>query len=76
MKRKKRTFYANDSEYSLFQKYAQAKGRGVSDFIRQAAMNEIKRHAPKKEIKAIIEEMVSEAIEKYLPARGISSEGI
>jgi len=76
MKRKKRTFYANDSEYSLFQKYAQANGKGVSVFLRDAANSEMSKHTPKKKLRAVIEDIVLEEIEKRFPARGNTAQAI
>ena len=79
MIRKKRTFRATDTEYRMIQAYAISKGRTVSDFVRHAALSEIKKHVPreglKNVLKPVVEEIIQELSEDLFPTRGNAIEG-
>jgi len=79
MTRKKRTFRATNTEYRMIQSYAKSKGRTVSDFVRHAALSEIKKHVPreglKEVLKPLVKEIVQELSEDLFPTRGNAIEG-
>jgi len=75
--RKKRTFRATDTEYRMIQSYAKSKGRTVSDFVRHAALSEIKKHVPREGLKEVLKPLVKEispgTIRKSFPHVGKSN---
>lgn len=79
MIRKKRTFRATDTEYQTIRAYATAIGRTVSDFVRHAALSEIKKHVPRqgleKVLKPLVEDIIHEALRKRFPTRGNAAGG-
>lgn len=78
--RKKRTFRASDVEYRTIKAYVHTKGRTISEFVRNAALSEIKKHVPreglKDVLKPLVEEIVLELLKDGFPTWGNANNGV
>lgn len=75
MRKKNRTVLATDEVWNLIQAYAAARGRSASNFLISTALSEISRHAAKKAFRALVKELVSEAVKELFPSKGEAFEG-
>ena len=65
-KRKKRFYYATDSEYRLICDCARIQGRSQSAQVLISSLAEVNRHVPKKGLIELLEPLVESIITKYL----------
>ena len=75
-KRKRYSWYATDSEYELISLYVKAKGRSISEYIRNCALAEINRHARKSDIRELVIAILRDIGFRGFPTPGRGSEGI